>query len=81
MAQFYFQSDVLVQPSSRSGVLCEACVVSHQVKEEMCVTGALDSSAGRWEGSKNQETIFSSETLSLNDIQSSAAFDEQINSS
>lgn len=66
------------------GFCVKPCVVSHQVKEEMCVIGPLDSSAGScvlWEGSKNQETIFSSETLFLNDIQSSAAFDEQINDS
>lgn len=54
----------------------------HQVKEEMRVIGPLNSSAGRcllWEGSKNQETIFSSVILFLNDIQSSPVFDEQRN--
>lgn len=57
------------------------CVLQ-QGKEEMSVTGPPDSSAGRcllWEGSKNQETIFSFEILFLNDIQSLPAFDEQRN--
>lgn len=92
-ARFYFQfnvknnySSAQVAGVSEFGVMpCLLFVKHHQAKDEMCVVGPLNSSATcqadicSGKEAKNQETIFSSEILFLNDIQSLPAFDEQRN--